>query len=85
MGRFGVSRLHGNNAGLWTQGTGGAYMYPSTANQILGNDSAAGDNKLTGIYLTDTAPIYFGYDNDAWIRYSSSDNALNIYQGDQNG
>ena len=62
---------------LWAQDTG--YIYTSTANDALGNPSAAGANKLTGIYLTNTAPIYFGYNNNASIQYGIPTNSDDLF------
>jgi hypothetical protein len=73
----------GTPVNLWTQGAS-TYMYTSTANQALGNVAAAGANKLTGIYLTDTAPIYFGYQNNTNIQYRGSDSSLALALGNNN-
>jgi len=64
---------------LWSQASG--YIYTSTANDALGNPSAAGANKLAGIYLTNTAPLTFGLANAASMQFRASDSSLTLNTG----
>ncbi|MCK4588209.1 hypothetical protein KAT60_00140, partial [Candidatus Woesebacteria bacterium] len=61
---------------LWTDG--GTYIYP-TSGEVLGNSASAGADKIAGIYLADSSPLYFGTDND--INYSFSGSTLAVTTG----
>lgn len=48
-------------ATLWTDG--GNYLYP-TSGEYLGIATTAASGKIHGLFLSDTAPVVFGTDND---------------------
>jgi hypothetical protein len=62
----------GTGASFWYSGPG--YIHAGTA--PLGNIVSGGTNKITGLYLADTAPIYFGTNNNFGMAYGFG--ALNI-------
>ena len=63
-------------AGIWTDG--GSYIYP-TSDEVLGDSTSGGSNKIAGLYLGDSEPIVIGADND--ITYSFSGSALAVTTG----
>ncbi len=60
----------------WTDG--GTYLYPTSA-EVLGDSASAGSNKIAGLYLGDSSPLYFGTDND--VNYSFSGTTLAVTMG----
>ncbi len=68
--------LGGGGSSPWTDG--GTYLYPTSA-EVLGNSASAGSNKIAGLYLGDSSPLYFGADND--VNYSFSGTTLAVAMG----
>jgi len=63
-------------ANIWTDG--GSYIYP-TYGEVLGNSASGGGNKIAGIYLGSSSPLYFGGNNDVGLSFSGS--TLTVNQG----
>jgi len=61
--------------GIWTDA--GSYIYP-TNGEVIGNPASAGSNKVTGIYLADSAPLVWGTDNDISFSFSGSELATSL-------
>lgn len=59
----------GGGGSLWTNA--GTYIHP-TSGLPLGNPSSGGSNKISGLYLSDSGPLYFGTDNDINFSFSGS-------------
>ncbi|MFA9288775.1 MAG: beta strand repeat-containing protein, partial [Weeksellaceae bacterium] len=47
----------------------------------VGNSASAGSNKISGLYLGDTSPLYFGADNDINFSFNNALSTLQIAMG----
>jgi hypothetical protein len=76
-----ISAISSGTSVAWTDA--GVYLYP-TGGEFLGNTAPGGANKLAGIYLGETSPIYFGTDNDFKFAFDGTnltlgDSSSNIF------
>jgi len=64
-----VDLLAGGGDSLWVDA--GTYIYPLDGKPI-GNPTSGGTNKVSGLYMADSGPLYFGTDNDINFSFSGS-------------
>jgi hypothetical protein len=69
-----ITTLYSGTSVSWTD----AGVYYPTDGEFLGNTAPGGANKLAGIYLGETSPIFFGTDNDFKLAF----NGTNLTLGD---
>ncbi len=73
-----IGNLIIGSSGLWLDGGNYTYLNTTYTSGNIGNTTPGGANKISGLFLTDTAPVWFGLDNDFKMQF----NTTNLSIGD---